>query len=172
MSLRAAQRIDWLKLTTSKHFSRDTLTQLSAFRKRFDEVQRQLQTLESTKTAIDFDGYRKVLSNKKVVDEVEAATKAFKPTEYDVAGRLKVVSAFEQTATEQTTTKVAEIKNSLKDLEEAIANIETARPVHQITAEDVIKANPKILEATQEAINKGDWNVPGYTEKFGNMSAV
>lgn len=38
--------------------------------------------------------------------------------------------------------------------------------------DDVSKARPEITQAVENMVKKGKWTVPGYVEKFGNLSAI
>ena len=91
----AAAHIDWTKLSTSLGLKTETVAALSAFRKRNEEARRVLTDLKEQKTAVDFAHYRKVLKNQAVVDELEKAFKAFKPTSYDVQAQIKSIEAVE-----------------------------------------------------------------------------
>jgi F-type H+-transporting ATPase subunit d len=90
-------KIDWSRLL-SIPLRRDTAAQLTAFRKRFDETQRQLASLQEQKLDVDFAHYRSVLSNKAIVDEAEKAWKAFKPVKVDLAKQQQVLTTLEAKA--------------------------------------------------------------------------
>jgi len=60
----------------------------------------------------------------------------------------------------------------LKDLEATLKNIETARPFDELTVDEVAAAEPSIDEKTSNLVSKGRWNVPGYKEKFGDLSVL
>ncbi|KAG0292172.1 ATP synthase d subunit, partial [Linnemannia gamsii] len=94
----AATHIDWTKLSTSLGLKTETVAALGAFRKRNEEARRVLSDLKEQKTAVDFAHYRKVLKNQAIVDEVEKAHKAFKPTSYDVSAQIKSIEAVEAKA--------------------------------------------------------------------------
>lgn len=47
---------------------------------------------------VDFEHYRKVLSNKDVVAQGEKLLREFKPVEYDVSAQLKAIDAFQAKA--------------------------------------------------------------------------
>ncbi|KAF8929245.1 ATP synthase d subunit, partial [Haplosporangium gracile] len=94
----AATHIDWTKLSTSLGLKTETVAALGAFRKRNEEARRVLSDLKEQKTAVDFAHYRKVLKNQAIVDEVEKAHKAFKPTNYDVSAQIKSIEAVESKA--------------------------------------------------------------------------
>lgn len=39
-----------------------------------------------------------------------------------------------------------------------------------LQVDDVVAANPKLIKEVEESIKKGEWSVPGYKEKFGDIS--
>ncbi|KAK3309768.1 uncharacterized protein B0T15DRAFT_388770, partial [Chaetomium strumarium] len=53
-----------------------------------------------------------------------------------------------------------------------LKNIESARPFDQLTIDDVAAAEPSIDEKTTQLVAKGRWSVPGYKEKFGDLSLL
>jgi len=38
--------------------------------------------------------------------------------------------------------------------------------------DEVVAARPDIDERVSQLVSKGRWQVPGYTEKFGNLSLM
>ena len=42
----------------------------------------------------------------------------------------------------------------------------------QTQVEEVGQAHPRILETVENMVKKGKWTVPGYKEKFGDMSLM
>jgi len=60
----------------------------------------------------------------------------------------------------------------LKDLEKTLENIETARPFEDLTVDEIAAAQPEIDEKTSQLVSKGRWSVPGYKEKFGDLSLL
>lgn len=55
------------------------------------------------------------------------------------------------------------------DLKEMLTNIETARPLEHLNVDDVAKILPEIDQRTAELAHRGQWIVPGYYEKFGEV---
>ncbi|KAJ2341522.1 ATP synthase d subunit, partial [Coemansia sp. RSA 2673] len=53
-----------------------------------------------------------------------------------------------------------------------VANIETARPVTQLTVEDVVKAKPDVVQYTEEMVKQGKFTVDGYDERFPSLSLL
>ncbi|SJX66668.1 probable ATP7-F1F0-ATPase complex, FO D subunit [Sporisorium reilianum f. sp. reilianum] len=151
---------------------KNTLAQISAFRKRADDAKRQLAQLKQQTTEVDFAHYSKVLRNKDVVSQAQKILSEFKPVTYDVQAQLKAIDAFESKAVEQAQASSSKIEAELKDLKATLKNIEDARPFDQLTVDDVVAARPEIGRTVDEMVKKGKWTTPGYDEKFGNLSAI
>ncbi|KAG0293720.1 ATP synthase d subunit [Dissophora globulifera] len=166
----AAAHIDWTKLSISLGLKPETVAALSAFRKRNEEARRVLTDLQEQKTSVDFAHYRKVLKNQAVVDELERSFKAFKPATYDVQAQIKSIEAVEAKALERAKSTATKVEAELADLEATLKNIETSRPVDDLTAEDVLKSRPEIAEKVDALLAKGKWDVKGYNDKFGYVT--
>ncbi|KAG1376160.1 hypothetical protein G6F60_008385 [Rhizopus arrhizus] len=157
-SVRAAA-INWSKLNAT--LPQETVASLQAFRKRNEEVKRALSELKEQSTTVDFAHYRKVLKNQNIIDQAEKAVGSFKPVTYNLDAQLNVAKA------EKT---VKQIEQELKELQATLSNIQQSRPVEQLKVDDVVAANPKLIKEVEESIKKGEWSVPGYKEKFGDIS--
>ncbi|SYW80144.1 probable ATP7 - F1F0-ATPase complex, FO D subunit [Ustilago bromivora] len=144
----AAAAVDLAKIS-NLGLGKQTLAQISAFRKRADDAKRQLAQLKQQNTNVDFAHYNKVLRNKDVVSQAQKILSEFKPVTFDVQAQLKAIDAFE-----------------------AKANIQDARSFDQLTVDDVVAARPEIGRTVDEMVKKGKWTTPGYDEKFGNLSAL
>ncbi|KAF9355586.1 ATP synthase d subunit [Mortierella sp. NVP85] len=129
----AATHIDWTKLTTSLGLKTETVAALGAFRKRNEEARRVLGDLQEQKTAVDFAHYRKILKNQAVVDDLEKAFKSFKPASYDVQAQIKSIDAVEAKALERAKSTATKVESELADLQATLKNIETSRPVEELT---------------------------------------
>ena len=42
----------------------------------------------------------------------------------------------------------------------------------ELQVEEVGEAHPRILETVENMVKKGKWTVPGYKEKFGDLSLM
>jgi hypothetical protein len=75
----------------------ETLTSISAFRKRASDAATANALLKETKrvNGIDFSHYRSVLKNQAIVDELEQAVTKFKPVTTDASKEIKAIEAFE-----------------------------------------------------------------------------
>ncbi|KAJ2549910.1 ATP synthase d subunit, partial [Coemansia sp. RSA 1933] len=85
---------------------------------------------------------------------------------------LKTISAFEVKAVASAEQYVKETQASLVDLSETITNIDQARPVTQLTVDDIVKANPEVVKRTEEMVKKGQFTVEGYDEKFPSLALL
>ncbi|KAG2224496.1 hypothetical protein INT45_010562 [Circinella minor] len=168
-SLRAAaKQIDWNKLSTS--LPQETAASLQAFRKRNDEAKRVLRELKEQTTTVDFSHYRNVLKNQAIVDQAEKAVQGFKPVAYNLDAQLKAIDQFEAKAVESASSTVKKIDAELKDLQATLSNIEGSRPIEQLTVDDIIVAKPELTKDIEAKLQKGEYSVPGYKERFGDMS--
>ncbi|KAK5663180.1 hypothetical protein OQA88_6597 [Cercophora sp. LCS_1] len=168
----AALKLDWAKVTTSLGLRGQTVASLHAFKKRNDDARRKLQLLSELPTTVDFAQYRSVLKNQAIVDEIEKRFAAFTPATYDVSRQLKAIEAFEVEALRNAEATKEKVDLELKDLDKTLKNIEEARPFDQLTVDEVAAAEPSIDEKTAKLVSKGRWAVPGYKEKFGDLSVL
>ncbi|KAF9130982.1 ATP synthase d subunit [Mortierella sp. GBA39] len=166
----AATHIDWTKLSTSLGLKTETVAALGAFRKRNEEARRVLSDLKEQKTAVDFAHYRKVLKNQAIVDEVEKAHKAFKPTTYDVSAQIKSIETVEAKALDRAKFTATKVESELSDLQATLKNIETSRPVDELTVDDVLKSRPELAEKVDAQLAKSKWDTKGYNDKFGYVT--
>ncbi|KAF9917918.1 ATP synthase d subunit [Lobosporangium transversale] len=166
----AATHIDWTKLSTSLGLKAETVAALSAFRKRNEEARRVLADLQEQKTTVNFAHYRKVLKNQAVVDELEQTFKSFKPTSYDVQAQIKSIEAVEAKALERAKTTATKVESELADLQATLKNIETSRPIDELTADDVLKSRPEIAEKVDAQLSKSKWETKGYNDRFGYVT--
>ncbi|KAF8204851.1 hypothetical protein BJ912DRAFT_1018125 [Pholiota molesta] len=167
-----AVAVDFSRIYSSLGLGKETISALQAFRKRHSEAQRLQSSYSSLPSTVNFDHYRSVLKNQAIVDEAEKIFKDFKPVTYDVNAHVKAIETFEATAVAKAQETEAKIDVELKELKETLANIEQARPFEQLTADDVGKAHPRIVEAVETMLKKGKWSVPGYKEKFGDLNVM
>ncbi|QEU61454.1 Atp7 [Kluyveromyces lactis] len=168
----AANKLDWAKVISSLKLTGKTATQLSSFKKRNDEARRQLLELQNQPTSVDFSHYRSVLKNTEVVDKIEQFYKSYKPVSVDVSKQLSTIEAFESQAIENAVETEKLVSQELKDLKETLNNIESARPFDQLTVDELTKARPEIDAKVEEMVKKGRWDVPGYKEKFGDLTIM
>jgi len=166
----AVAAVDFIRIYSTLGLGKETIAALQAFRKRHGEAQRLQAQYASQPTTVDLDYYRSVLKNKAVVDDAENLLKGFKPVTYDVNTHIRAIETFESTAIAKAKETVEKVDVELKDLQATLANIEDARPFEDLTVEDVGAAHPRITEAVETMIQKGKWTVPGYKEKFGDLS--
>ncbi|KAI5867768.1 hypothetical protein GGS23DRAFT_194135 [Durotheca rogersii] len=168
----AALKLDWAKVTSSLGLRGQTVASLQAFKQRNENARRKVQALSELPTTVDFAHYRSLLKNRAVVDEIEKRFTSFQPARYDVGRQLKAIEAFEVEAVKNAEATKEKVQLELKDLEATLKNIETARPFDELTVDEVAAAEPSIDEKTAQLLAKGRWVVPGYKEKFGDLSVV
>ena len=167
-----AAAIDWTRIYSSLGLGKETVASLQAFRKRHSEAQRIHSAYATQPTTVNFAHYRSTLKNQAVVDEAERILREFKPVTYDVNEHVKAIEAFESKAVAKAEETSVKIDEELKNLQKTLANIEEARPFEDLTVDDVAQARPEILKAVETMVSKGKFSVPGYKEKFGDLSMV
>ncbi|KAH9059294.1 ATP synthase d subunit [Lactarius vividus] len=168
----ATAAVDFTRIYSSLGLGKETVAALQAFRKRHSEAQRIAGQLNAQPTTVDLAHYRSVLKNKAVVDEVEKVLRDFKPVTYDVSAHIKAIETFETKAVAKAKETEAKVDVELKDLQATLSNIQDARPFEDLTVDEVGQAHPRILETVENMVKKGKWTVPGYKEKFGDLSLM
>ena len=168
----AAKKVDFAKLIKSLGLTGSTAASLTAFKKRHEEAKKQYIDLSSQSTEVDFNRYRQILKNSKVVDEIEKAVSSFKPVTIDVSKNLKNIEIFEQKAVENAQLTEKSVTKEIDELKATLKDLESARPFDQLTVDDVAKVRPDLDEKTAYMVKNGKWVVPGYREKFGDLAAM
>ncbi|KAF2839945.1 mitochondrial ATP synthase [Patellaria atrata CBS 101060] len=168
----ATLKLDWTKLPIQLGLKGTTATSLAAFKKRNDDARRKVTQLSDAPQTVDFAHYRSILKNTAVVDEIEKHFSSFKPATYDVNRQLKAIEAFEAQAVQSAEETKAVVEKELSALQKTLKNIEDARPFEDLTVDEVAAAQPDIDKKTSELVTKGRWDVPGYKEKFGDLSVL
>lgn len=168
----AATKLNWSKVISSLGLTGNTSASLTAFKKRNDEAKKEHLALTSEQTTVDFDHYKSVLKNQKVVSEVQQAVNSFTPVTYDVSKTLKTIDIFEQKAVENAKLTEKSVLEEIEQLQATLKDIEGARPFDQLTVDDVAKARPDLDEKVNYMIKNGKWEVPGYKEKFGDLTVM
>ncbi|KAH7116773.1 hypothetical protein B0J11DRAFT_100589 [Dendryphion nanum] len=168
----AALKLDWTKIGTQLGLRGNTAAALQNFKKRNDDARRKVTVLSEQAQTVDFSYYRSILKNTAIVDDIEKQFSAFKPATYDVARQIKAIEAFEQQAVQSAEQTKSVVDQELKDLEKTLKNIEEARPFEDLTVDEVAAAQPDIDRRTEQLVSKNRWAVPGYKEKFGDLSVL
>lgn len=168
----AATKLNWAQVIQSLGLSGLTSASLTAFKKRNDEAKKDILLLRSQSSEVDFGHYKAVLKNTQVVDEVKAKVAAFKPAAYDVSKTLKTIDIFEKKAVENAKLTEKAVADEIAQLQHTLKDIEGARPFDQLTVDDVAQARPDLDEKVTYMVKNGKWEVPGYKEKFGDLTVM
>ncbi|TPX38592.1 hypothetical protein SeMB42_g06646 [Synchytrium endobioticum] len=164
---KAASSVNWSSVTSK--LKPETVAALNAFRRRHADLTKQVQEFREQQISIDFGSYQKVLQNKKVVADAERAFTKFSPATIDLSDIIRKIETQESAAVAQAEKTVQSLHGELNELNDLLTNIETARPVEQLTVQDVIKAMPELDATVEKMAKRGQWRVPGYYEKFGEF---
>ncbi|ODV77497.1 mitochondrial ATP synthase [Suhomyces tanzawaensis NRRL Y-17324] len=168
----ASTKLNWAKVISSLGLTGSTASSLTAFKKRYDEAKKENLALKEQSTEVDFEHYRSVLKNTKVISEVEKAVASFSPATYDVSKSLKNIELFEEKAVENAKLTEKSVSEEITKLQATLKDIEGARPFDQLTVDDVAKARPDLDEKVTYMVKNGKWDVPGYKEKFGDLTVM
>ncbi|EME89095.1 uncharacterized protein MYCFIDRAFT_201783 [Pseudocercospora fijiensis CIRAD86] len=168
----AALKIDWTNLGAKLGLRGNTAAALQNFKQRNDIARRKVQVLSEQPSTVDFSHYRSILKNQDVINDIEKQFNAFQPKKYDVQRQIKAIEAFEAQAVKSAEETKSKVDAELRDLDKTLKNIETARPFEDLTVDDVLAARPDIEQRVEQLVSKGRWQVPGYQEKFGNLSVL
>ncbi|EMR10980.1 hypothetical protein PNEG_00583 [Pneumocystis murina B123] len=168
----AAAKINWIKLLSSYGLSSSVISSLSTFHQWSLNTRAKIGILEEQLQNIDFSYYRSILKNKSLVNQIEKELKAFRPVKYQVDPQIKAIQQFETKAIENATKISENAKKELTELEMTLSNIQQARPIDELTVEDVLTACPEIEKRVEDMVKQEKWSVPGYKEKFGNLAIM
>lgn len=172
MSSSVASKINWAKLIPQLNLTGKTSASLLAFKKRNDEAKATLYELKKKPSAVDWDTYAAKLNNKTIVSKIKGDVASFVPTKVDVTKQLNLISAYETKALSNAKATESLVLKELTDLEKTLDNIESARPFDQLTVDDVVKARPDVEDKVQGMLNNARFEVPGYKEKFGDLTIM
>ncbi|KAJ3020182.1 ATP synthase d subunit [Thoreauomyces humboldtii] len=163
----AATRVDWSALGSK--LKPETVASVNAFRRRHTELTKTVTDLREQSATIDFQHYAKILKNQKVVQDAERAFKGFSPATYDLKEQLRAIESQQKAAVTAAQKTAQKVNIEVDELKSLLTNIETARPVDQLTVEDVAKAYPDLDKTVEKMVKRGQWKVPGYYERFGDF---
>ncbi|WEJ93032.1 hypothetical protein PSN45_000492 [Yamadazyma tenuis] len=165
-------KVEWATIISKLGLTGSTASSLNAFKKRHDEAKKEYLTLSQQPTTVDFEHYKTVLNNKKVVEDIAKKVGEFKPATYDVSKTLKTIEVFEAKAIENAKLTEKSVLDEINQLNTTLKDIENSRPFDQLTVDDVAKARPDLDDKVNYMIKNGKWNVPGYKEKFGDLTVI
>ncbi|KAI0465024.1 ATP synthase d subunit [Komagataella kurtzmanii] len=168
----AATKLDWATVISKLGLTGSTAASLTSFKKRHDEAQRALFELKQQPTTVDVEFYKSTLKNQKIVSQVESDLKAFKPSQFPLDKQLNLIKSFEANALENAKNTETVVLDELEQLSATLANIEGARSFDELTVDDVRKARPDIQEKVNSMVTNHRWEVPGYKEKFGDLTIM
>ncbi|CCH59910.1 hypothetical protein TBLA_0C00950 [Henningerozyma blattae CBS 6284] len=168
----AATKLEWAKVMTQLKLTGRTASELSSFKKRNEEARRKLLELQTKSTEVDFDFYRSALKNKQIVDQIQKSFQQYKPVKINTSEQLSTIAEFEKQALQSAKETEQVVARELADLSATLKNIEAARPFDQLTVDELVKAKPEIDAKVEEMVKKGKWDVPGYKEKFGDLTVM
>ncbi|EEB08754.1 F0-ATPase subunit D [Schizosaccharomyces japonicus yFS275] len=164
--------VEWAKVVAKYKLKPSTAVQIKAFLTRHAEAASRLGKLREQDTSLDFKHYRQLLSNKEIVDKIESHVKRFKPVKIDLSSQMKIIEAFEAKANKNAAETAALVKKELSSLYKTLQDIEKARPVTDLTIDDVKDATAEVEQIVSDMVRTGNYHIPGYKEKFGDLSIM
>ncbi|KAJ1499107.1 ATP synthase d subunit [Coelomomyces lativittatus] len=164
--------LDLAKLAAALKLKQETTQALNAFRKRHEELLRMVGELQESRQSIDFQSYRSILKNQKIVDEAESVFKNYVPSAFPLEAQFKVIQAFQTISLEKAAETERQLQEQLKDLNETLKNIKEARPVEELSMEDIVQAVPSIDATVTQRSKNHDWIHKDFEKKFGDFSLL
>lgn len=159
-------KINWGGL--SAKLRPETLASVSAFKRQYEELSKKYLELQESSTSIDWNAYSSI-SKTKVFSEAQKSFNNFTPAKLDLDKTLKSIAVEETAAIKSAKETSAAVAKELKELKQLLVDIETARPIDQLTVDDVAKSIPDLDAKVEKMVKRGQWNPPGYYEKFGEF---
>jgi F-type H+-transporting ATPase subunit d len=136
----------------------ETLTKIKSLQSR------QLQLL---KLKSDLTAELEVLNGNALV---KGKIDQFKPQKLDMSEQLSIIRKEKQVAVKEALKTQEYVTKEINELKVLLGDIEQARPIDQLTVDDVAKAYPPLDSIVEKMAKRGQWKVPGYYEKFGEFS--
>ena len=159
-------KINWGGL--SSKLRPDTLASVSSFKRQYEELSKKLLELQEQSTTIDWSAYSSI-SGTRVFSEAQKSFNSFSPAKVDLDKTLKSIAVEEEVALKAAKETSAAVAKELKDLKQLLVDIESARPIDQLTVDDVAKSIPDLDAKVEKMVKRGQWTPPGYYEKFGEF---
>jgi F-type H+-transporting ATPase subunit d len=159
-------KINWGGL--SSKLRPETLASVSAFKRDYEALSKKLLELQDSPTTIDWNVYSSI-SKTKVFSEAKKSFESFKPKKLDLDATLKSIAQEEAAANKSAKETSAAVEKELTELKQLVVDIESARPVDQLTVDDVSKAIPDLDAKVERMVKRGQWNPPKYYETFGEF---
>jgi F-type H+-transporting ATPase subunit d len=143
----------------------ETLKKIAQFRQRKTVLLKAKQDLLASLALPEYS-----LQNTKVLENAKASLQQFTPAKLDIQKELKELKKQKETAVQNANQTQLLIKQELQELEQLLKDIQTARPIDQLTVDDIARAYPPLDSIVEKMAKRGQWKVPGYYEKFGEFA--
>jgi F-type H+-transporting ATPase subunit d len=101
---------------------------------------------------------------------VKGKVSDFKPQRLDMNEQLNIIRKEKQIAIQEALKTQEFVTKEIKELQVLLGDIEQARPIDQLTVDDVANAYPQLDSIVEKMAKRGQWKVPGYYEKFGEFA--
>ncbi|KAG5437734.1 hypothetical protein PCANB_000447 [Pneumocystis canis] len=167
-----ASKINWTKLRSCYKLNTTTISSLLEFQKRNIDAQTKVNLLQEQAQGINFSYYHSIIKDKTLLNEIEKDVKGFKPLKYNIDSQMKMINLLETKAFQSAKKMEYQIDLELIQLKKTLLNIQQARPIEDLTIHDILIACPEIEEKVEKMIKNNQWSIPGYKEKFGNLTII
>jgi F-type H+-transporting ATPase subunit d len=158
-----SRKLDYVKLQSK--LKPETWASVQSFRTRHAQLQKTLNELKDSSAEINFDAY-KVLKNQQVVEEAKRALSSQKILKFHSEKQLQEIEKARQAAVSLAKKTEQSIQAEMSELKVLQKDIEEARPIEELTVDDVAKAYPSLDKTVEKMALRGQWRVPGYYEKY------
>ncbi|PJF16573.1 hypothetical protein PSACC_03574 [Paramicrosporidium saccamoebae] len=125
-----------------------------------EDLRRQIADAKSSVPKLDFDYYKSKLPSKEygtMLSEMEGKVKGFQPTKTDYSDKLKVLENEKQTQLQEASAFLNKLEGDVQALKAQLDKLRSAKPVEQMTVDDVYELNPEYKEKIYTAIKNDNW---------------
>lgn len=123
-------KVDWQLV--AKRVKPETFASIQAFRSRQAQLLKTVSELREQATPLDLTHYSQ-LKNQSVVAEARKSLAAFKPTAYPLKEQSEIIASSRILAVAEAQKTKESVAAELVDLKLTLVNIETARPIMELT---------------------------------------
>lgn len=130
-----------------------------------EDLRRQISEIKQSMPKLDFGVYRQTLPKEmaKIVDESENQFKSYKPPKIDVNSSIKELEQERDLKIKMSQEFIINLESRVDQLKSQLHKLENAKPVDEITVEDVYEMHPELREQVHEAIKNDHWAVSDET---------
>lgn len=148
--------VDWTKVLSK--CTPESRKMVIEVRSKNEELKRQILETKANAASLDWSRYEGVLGSA-MVQEQQLRQKAFKPATIQVASALSELQSEESKMLGKAKAFLADLEKEIEGAKEALKRAENAKPVEQLTIDDVYEMKPELKTAFDEKMKRDDWYV-------------